>query len=434
MVEDKFTRLALNFPKVFNPFSNPGIKAVLMAFAAGDNEASTQIANTKNQIFVKTAEGAYLDRLSSGLGVQRPPLLGISDDDFRNLIVDLSLKPKQIRRTFYDILDTFWGVLYSRANVNSQNAGPFNVHTGDTLIFSIDAGMTLTAKALVGDIANPGAATADEIATIINRQPKVTASVIVDQITGNETVNIRTNTPGPLGSVNIIGGTMSDVSEVNFKLGIVKITDLPQRTVIYEINNKEIIIELPATVPILRRVLRGSHHFHETEAIEPPNPISGASWVGSFFYDPTGVNYTVTSERAIIQEPLVKGQVYTKVTVDDASGIPDMPGFLIADWGLGQEEQPIKYIGRPNDNTILLSPDYTFSKTHLAGAYLNVLSQLTPLVPTTNGSDYPIYITDPTGARELVQTLLIQLAAAGVIVTFDILLPTYRYLRVNPYK
>lgn len=431
--EDKFQRLALNFPPIFNPFGNPGIKAMLEAIASGDNDAVTQIANTKQQIFVKTASGTYLDRLASGLGVQRPPLLGISDDDFRNLIVALSFSPKQIRSTFYKILDVFWGPLYSRANVQSGNTAPFNVVTGDTLELSIDGGATMTSKVLAGDVASPGAATAQEIVDVLNRNIALTATVITDTVTDLDSVNIRTNTPGSTGSVNVLGGTMAGSGELNFALKITKITDLSQRTVVYEINNREVIIELPVTVPIVRRSLKGSHHFHATSAMETPDPTSGLSWVGSFLYDTTNTPYTVTSRRVQLVAPLVKGQVYTEISVTGASSLPNAPGFLIADWGLGAQEEPIPYLSVPNSNTILLNPSYTIKQNHSAGATMNFLSALSPMVPSTTGSDYPIYITDPTSARTSVQTLLNSIAAAGVIVTYDVLLPEYAYFKVNPY-
>lgn len=432
--QDKFQRMASNFPPIFNPFGNPGINAMLQAIAAGDTLVSADIANTKDQIFVATASGSYLDRLASGFGVQRPPLLGIADSDFQNLIVALSLTPKQIRSTFYKVLDVFWGPLYSRANIQSENQAPFAVSPGDTLQLSIDGGATVVSKVLVGDIASPGAATAQEIVNVLSRIPSITPIVITNEVTNAQYVNIRTNTPGPVGSIQVLGGTMAGAGELDLPLTLTKIISLPQRTVVYEINNREVIIEIPVTVPILRRELQGSHHFHATSAKEPVNPTSGLSWVGSFMYDPAGgAPYTVTSQRATLVTPLVKGQVYTDITVTGANNLPNAPGYLIADWGLNTQEEPIPYLSIPNSNTILLNPAYIIKETHLAGAQLNFLSALSPLIPTTTGSDYPIYVTDPTSARETVQELLSQVAAAGVIVTYDLLLPEYVYFKVNPY-
>jgi len=123
------------------------------------------------------------------------------------------------------------------------------------------------------------------------------------------------------------------------------------------------------------------------------------------------------------------------VTVDDASSIPNSPGTLIFDWGLDTEEQPVKYINKPNNSTILIDPGHVFGKSHQVGSYLNVLvPTLKPAIPRVNGDDLAIYLTSPSNARVVVQNLLAEIAAAGVVVTFVILLPSYKYLVTNPYS
>jgi len=49
------------------------------------------------------------------------------------------------------------------------------------------------------------------------------------------------------------------------------------------------------------------------------------------------------------------------------------------------------------------------------------------------GLDLAIYFPSPSDAREIVQGLLESLAAAGVIITFVIIAPEYRYIIDNPY-
>ena len=55
--------------------------------------------------------GKYLDKLAGDYGVKRPTVLGMLDADFRELIPNLSIKPKQIRKAFYDTMRVFWGDL-----------------------------------------------------------------------------------------------------------------------------------------------------------------------------------------------------------------------------------------------------------------------------------------------------------------------------------
>lgn len=102
-------------------------------------------------------------------------------------------------------------------------------------------------------------------------------------------------------------------------------------------------------------------------------------------------------------------------------------------FGRMTQEVPIKYRGVPNANTILIDPSYVFKNDHASGQIINVISAQEPFTPNKDGSDYAIYLTSPSGAREVVQEILATLAAAGIIVKFLILAPKYKYLIDNPY-
>jgi hypothetical protein len=438
----KIDRYIQNIPKLFKPGLNPIITALLTAWAQEDDEIVTQLKNTKSQLFVKTANGQYLDRLASGLGVSREQILQLSDDKFRELIPNLSLKPKQVRKTIYETLDVFWGPLYSRANFTTQNYAPFNVVDGDQLIVKIDGGEDQDITIQPGDIAVQGAATADEIATVLSRISGATVSVITDTQTGNEYVNIRTNTVGSRGSVYFYKFSMAYPNKlflvVELDNGALvdathRLVDLTERTCVYEIRNKELLIELPALVPILKDTLKGAHHFHANATLEAPVAPENGTWQGSFLYSRSTTDFTVTSTVATLQQSLLAGQVYTELTVDDASAFPE-EGYLIFDWGRGTQEEPVRYIGKSNDQTLLLDPSHVFTQNHSNGGKVNYLSSLTAPTPALDGSDLAIFLVSPSTARQAVQTLLQDLVAAGVVVTFVVLLPDYfTDVTPNPY-
>jgi hypothetical protein len=438
----KIDRYIQNIPKLFKPGLNPVITALLTAWAQEDDEIVTQLKNTKSQLFVKTANGQYLDRLASGLGVSRTQVLQLSDDKFRELIPNLSLKPKQIRKTLYETLDVFWGPLYSHANFSTQNYAPFNVVDGDELIVKVDGGDEQTIMIQPGDIAVQGAATADEISTVLSRIQGATISVITDSQTGHEFINVRSNTIGSRGSIYFSKWQMAYPNKLFLLVELDnavlvdnthRLSDLTERTCIYEIRNKEIIIELPALVPILKDTLKGSHHFHADSTLESPVAPENGTWQGGFLYSRSSTAYTVSSKTAIIQQSLLTGQVYTELTVDDVSQFPD-EGYLIFDWGLGTQEQPVRYIGKSNSQTLLLDPSYVFTKGHANGATVNYLAALAPPTPDLDGSDLAIYLVSPSTARIAVQTLLQDLVAAGVVVTFVVNLPDYfTEVTPNPY-
>lgn len=434
-MSDNLKKMVDTIPKVFNPEFNPVINALLVALANSDDEIQTQIENGKAQNFVRTATGQNLDRLANSLGVSRPQSLGLSDADYQELIPNLSLKPKQIKKAFYDTADVFWGPLFSRANLTSSNTGPFDVSVGDSIRVSIDNGAEQVVKAVAGDIDTDGAATAEEIAAILSRIKGASVQILEDSLTGDKRVNLRTNTPGSVGSVEILSSSMIGVSKLDLAIGVVDILNLPQRVSVYNLSPNEILIEIPSIVPSLRRTLKGSHHFHMDGTLEPPQPTANGIWAGSFFFNPTGSvsSFTVSSQKVLLQQSIVKGEVHPSLTVDDSITILSPSGYFCINFGKSTQEGPIRYRGVPNSNTILVDPSYTFRFNHSVGESINVISSLNPYIPRKNGTDLAIYFTSPSGAREVVQNILNTLQAAGIIVRFLVLAPKYKYILDNPY-
>jgi hypothetical protein len=428
-------RLQNTFPQIFSPESNRVILALLTAIAESDDDVRAAIEEAKNQLFVRTATGRGLDRVAASLGVARPATLGLTDAEFQNLIPNLSLKPKNIRKAFYDTADVFWGERFSRANISSGNFAPFNVSVGDLIKVKIDQRPQQEVKVLTGEIAVNGAATAEEIKFILSKITGTTTEISVDSLTGNEFINLRTNTPGPTGSIEIIDSSMISASKLDFTLGVFDILKLDQRVAVYNLKPNELLIEIPSIVPALRRTLKGSHHFHADSTLEGPKPTLNGIWQGSFMFNPNGsVNtFTVTGQKAALQQLLSKGQVYTSALVDTTGLIVNPSGEIIFGFGLETQEGPVRYRGIPNTSTILLDPSYTFKFNQPIGSPINVISAKTPYVPQRDGADLAIYLTSPSGAREIVQDILRTLAAAGIILNFKVLAPKYKYIIDNPY-
>lgn len=428
----KLDRFIKFMPPELKPQFNPVLRALLEAWAGSDEEIMQQLENTKAQLFVKTAEGVFLDRLAANVGVDRPFELGLLDSDFRNLIPNLSLKQKQVTKSFYDTMDIFWGPSFSRANVVSTAFEPFTVSQGDSFELSVDGGSTQKITVIPGDIKFPAAATVVEMQRILSRFEGITVEENIDASTGNKLLSIRTNTPGPRGSIEFISGFgVLGITE-GFKF---RVTNLSQRTVLYQVNAGEVLIELPAIVPTLRRTMKGSHHFHADSTIEPAVPPSNIVWQGAFVYSKDIDPFVATSIKTTLQDPILKGDVLNEITVTDSSSFPTASGSLIFDFGKETQEFPVNYITVPNANTILIDPGYTFQFDHEVGAEINFLkqNQINPYKPRIDGSDLAVYLTSPANARLVVQEILRSLTAAGITVKFLILLPHFTYLIDNPY-
>jgi len=364
--------------------------------------------------------------------VPRPFSLGLLDEDFQQLVPNLSLKQKQISKSFYDTMDVFWGPTFSRANVTSTINQPYAVSSNHTFSLRIDGGPVQSVTVAVGDTRLPGGATAAELARIIGRLEGLTVQVVEDIATGQKRLNFRTNTVGTRGSIEFVTG----FGPLGITEGVkVRVTDLPQRTVLYQISPGEILIELPAIVPTLRRTLKGSHHFHGDSTIAPVIPPAEQNWRGSFVYSSEEGPFVATSIKATLQDTILKGSVLNEITVDDASQFPATGGKLMLNFGKKNQEYPIGYITVPNNNTLLIDPGYSFQNTHLSGTTVNLLqpNQVTPYQPEKGGDDLAVYLTSPANSRDVVQEILASLAAAGITVSFLVLLPKYTYLIDNPY-
>lgn len=105
----KATNLKRTVPSVFNPSGNRNWKALLDAFGASLDSAMQGIADAKEQLFVETAQGKFLEARGDNYGVRKFTEIFLSDENFRELIKILSFRPKQVRETIKDFLRLFFG-------------------------------------------------------------------------------------------------------------------------------------------------------------------------------------------------------------------------------------------------------------------------------------------------------------------------------------
>jgi hypothetical protein len=253
-----------------------------------------------------------------------------------------------------------------------------------------------------------------------------------------------------------------------------------------ESNPNEIVIQIPSSVPSLRRSVRGSHHFHSysgtitavdntlktvtVDMIEKTlvadelkdaflgqdissfpilsNPagstgvviqfsvgnnlspltvgqkfvVSGVKNYAGSFFPETTKSFTVTKSRGFLGQNIVAGNIYPVITMTDCSGIPDSPGRLVFKYGRSGEEADVKYYGRPNNTTLLIDPTYNFSSNHTIGDVVNVIVK--PYrAPRISGADYSVYITGVTAARILAQQIVESIVAAGVVIRWEVVEP-----------
>lgn len=374
---NKFQRMVRSLPSLYQAETNVMVGGLLKAWGLSDDNISVQLKNTKDQLFVSTANGRFLDALGTNVGVDRAPELGMTDEDFRKLIPVMSFYPKQVRETIIALLDIFWGPGFTRPNISSGNIETFNFGpengitgtltfkkderivkgvgtafiseiqpgdyirpqsldgknyykvsaildnstiqlsvpwTGNTMVnttgvigtiqdleYEVDSRERRTIRFLPNAFADLNAVTIDELVSFINSNIEhnifISASEFIDPILGKK-LNLRTNTPGLQGSIQILGGTANDVTRLNFSNDISTET----KCKVLEINPNEIVIQIPSSVPILRRSLRGAAHPRETKAkiqsLEQVFDFSGLGASSELDITIDGNNFTVTFTHA----------------------------------------------------------------------------------------------------------------------------------------
>lgn len=132
------------------------------------------------------------------------------------------------------------------------------------LEYRVDDRTTKTIRFIPNAFADLTAVTIEELIIFVNNHYEhrdyISADDFLDPISGSK-LNLRTNTPGILGSIQILDGDANDPTRLNFPLTL----NSQIRAGVFEINANELIILIPSSVPVLRRTLKGAVHPKKTK-------------------------------------------------------------------------------------------------------------------------------------------------------------------------
>lgn len=193
-----------------NPYiKGPTVDAVLEALATGN--AAYLIDNVRavnDQLYIATASGRYLDEVLAAHGITRPPSVGLSDDVFREIGIEVKNR-KQVRDLINNLLNSIFGDEFVRASDQSRQFEPYNLQDGDQLIINFDDHNTVPITFHTSEFANIAAATAQEVADAITKNLRAlgyTGTAIAKNDGNGPYVEILSDTIGPASSVTVLGG------------------------------------------------------------------------------------------------------------------------------------------------------------------------------------------------------------------------------------
>jgi hypothetical protein len=192
---------------------NPSIKgektdAILHSMATGASHLVNNIIGVNDSLYITTAVGRYLDARLGDYNVARPESVGLDDDIYRKLGIEI-VNRKQVRDLVMQILETIYGEEFTRATMNSKELEPYALADGDTFIISYDDQAPVTVQFTTAQFANINAATAQEVADAITRSVRAqgrTGSAFAKNDGLGGYVVLMPETAGPSSSVKVLGG------------------------------------------------------------------------------------------------------------------------------------------------------------------------------------------------------------------------------------
>lgn len=187
--------------------------ALIAALGQADDYVWDLARTAFDQLFKSTASGKYLKQLAADDGTEYPTNVGLSDDQFRELAIELSTG----RVTYISllrILQSFYGKEALRAYADTQ-VGPFTLADGMTLVMDFE-GDTYTYTVDSRSFRVVNTATAAELAIALtiffdNKKIGAIAAPIVDSTTGLMKVRLYSPSLGLRSKLTILGGTAQRV-------------------------------------------------------------------------------------------------------------------------------------------------------------------------------------------------------------------------------
>lgn len=388
---------------------------LIAGLAVGEQFAWDNAPLVANQMFLATASSIWLNRRAAGLGLERPVGVGMLDEAFRQYSIQSSSRQLTIP-AFLEMLRVFYGQEAVQANLVSADQTYILVN-GQTLVITFDNLTTVTVTFHTADFVTIGAATAVEVAAVLNREflsRGINALALVG-LTPTTRVNhvvLLTGTLGARGSVLVASGA----AQVALGLATTLSRLLGQSRASYVLTRGKGLVEvlLPATSVVVAR--------NDTSAayVTINNVTPG---VGPYLYEEVDKGLAITAAASTTAGiPLVGGNQYRLVEVASSTLFPDVEGWVVFGYGNDFQAGPVVYLGKAGPAHILVDPTFTFPETIPLGSYVNLLVNEKPPVPVA-GEIGDFILTDSPAGRVAAAEAIDSISAAGYTVTKTIVYP-----------
>jgi hypothetical protein len=187
------------------------------------------------------------------------------------------------------------------------------------------------------------------------------------------------------------------------------------------IQNNPAVSQNPTNLSFWAKYTDDTKKSNDTVTItNVPEIADAGQFNGPYMYEPSA-QYTIAKKSATLQQAIKPGDSYRILQVSSTDGIPDQAGYIMLDLNQDTEEAPIPYVGVLK-NALILSPAYKFKNAHSIGDDVSYLSD-NKMNLSTDGSDYPSYLTGVASARTYCQDIIDQVVALGIQLEIVIIYP-----------
>jgi len=191
----------------------PNTDSVLESLAGASSHLIYNIEAVNDMLYIATASGQYLDQRMADRNITRPESVGLSDDVFRELGIEV-VNRKQVRDLISNILTIMYGEDFTRASVSASELETYRLEHGDTLIVQFDDKEIVEIPFTSTQFTNINFASAQEVADAITRTLRrlgKTGSAIARDDGSGYYVMLMSSTSGPASTIRVLGGKAQNV-------------------------------------------------------------------------------------------------------------------------------------------------------------------------------------------------------------------------------
>ena len=186
---------------------------ILESLASASCHLIDNVEAVNDMLYITSAKERYLDSLLADRDLTRPDNVGLSDEDYRSVGIEV-VNRKQVRDLVHKILEIMYGEEFVRGSFESSEIEPYLLKDGDTLEVQFDGSESVEVVFTNNQFENINTASAQEVSDAIIRSLRnsgKTGSAFARDDGAGSFVTIISGTNGPSSSVKILGGRAQNV-------------------------------------------------------------------------------------------------------------------------------------------------------------------------------------------------------------------------------